>query len=1028
MDKGNPVMYKDGDKYKKGKIHSIEDGSYKITDSKGNVVGMFKKDQLKPVRAEGKTNSKSGQAVVRLAQDGMHRADTNAMFTAENDKDQKKLDKARDLFSQALQKAGVSRAFDKEGVLNKDLELNDETMAKLKKVLGRSKAGKVLLDQFKSAYTKELEIHVPDSLKAQIEAEGVSVGPNGTARISVGKFEQLRDVLGGLSIDSGARKHLEEHFNRKDRKPMEERMPEIIKNYDPRSVDTKTAFGKAYRDQFKDDSFMMEKDKGLYGVQLQGVTHLIERGRGIVGHGMGIGKTATGVAAAMHYKATQIANGEKPKKTLIVSPAGIQSDWGKEIGGNTNSRALYIGSQGTLKKNNADGTVMKAANGRNMFGQNGTEQESVGAKQFLKNMDSIGKEDHDFHIMSYDQFKKMRHEIANSGLYDNIIIDEIHAFKNQSGQRGKSLAETTDKFKNVWGLSGTPMENDAREVYSLIDTVTGGKHALGTKKEFTDNYLMKDKNGKIIGVKENKAHKLGDILANVVQFRAGTDVKRTDNSTIQFPQLVGATSEANPNPQSDFIGNMVDRNRDHQTTDYYGTKHSVFDYKGDMQTVTAKDGSTYEVPTTEPTNLDKDTEDFYSKYRELQAQHLPESKLKELAQAASTGYDTGSANSKSSGKNYLTAMQKLQKYLNGGKHIENMYVPGGGSALDSEATGEQTIAKAPGKKKAEGMKPYNPVTGEGHYTVDSDGHKRYFESDGKGGYNRNADGSPKLLPPLHYNNPKAQYLKQRLNTYLDALANENASRKKAGQPELMPKVVCKSSYTTFGTDIMDNVIRDVQREHPHLAYWANKLKKEGKPPLDAGQFTGEATDRESTKTGFRGNKKDYANNQGNLWATTVSPAGKEGVDFGNAHLMLMYDQDWNPQRMAQFTARVRRSDSAEKAHNQVGRSNSVRVESLHMPGTVEDFMFNAEDAKMRDINQVTRATRDEEESRKFGDSEAQIGTSRRFSRGANRKVGNTPKNTKLAPDREVAIPEPRKRAAARQEVAATKALKLVILL
>jgi hypothetical protein len=350
-----------------------------------------------------------------------------------------------------------------------------------------------------------------------------------------------------------------------------------------------------------------------------------------------------------------------------------------------------------------------------------------------------------------------------------------------------------------------------------------------------------------------------------------------------------------------------------------------------------------------------------------------------------------------------------------------MYVPGGKSALDSESTGAQSDGGKKGKKKSEGFKPYNPMTGEGHYIVDESGHKRYFESDGEGGYLRNADGSPKLLPPLHHNNPKAQYLKQRISTYLDALASENSRRRKAGQPELMPKVVVKSGYTTFGTDIVDNVLRDLQNEHPHLQYWANKLQKEGKQSLAAGQFTGEAGDREHTKTAFRGNKDDYAKDQGNLWATSVSPAGKEGVDFGNAHLMLMYDQDWNPEKMAQFTARVRRSDSV-KSHEQVDRSNSVRVESLHMPGTVEDFMFNAEDNKAANTRKLKESTRQAEQSPKFGDSESKAGYSKNFTRNAKHKAGAKPIGAKTNP-------EPMKPVKPKSNAQqAAKSLKLVILL
>jgi len=725
--------------------------------------------------------------------------------------------------------------------------------------------------------------------------------------------------------------------------------------------------------------------------------------------------------AGLHYKAQKLANGEKPKKTLIVAPKGIMSDWGKEIGNHTTAKALYIGNG--LTKKGVDGKVMKHENGRNLWGQDGTEQEAVSAKSFLKNLEKHASEDHDFHIVSYDTFMRNREHFANSGMYDNIVIDEVHAFKNQKGKRGQSLAETTDKFKNVWGLSGTPMENDAREVWSLVDTITGGKHELGTLKEFQDKFMKKDKNGKLVGVKPEMAEKLGDILANIVQFRSGADVTYNDGSKIEFPHLVGATSPDQPNPKVDFIGNMVDRSRDHATTDYYGTKHSVTDFEAGTKTVTSKNGETYEVQTFTPKNLDPATEAMYNTYRQLQAKYLPESKLNELASAAASGFDQ--AGNRSDKSNYLTAMQKLQKFLNA-PLAHKMYVPGG-NAIESDETDAQS--ETPQSDKGGGLKPYDPKTGEGHYIIDENGFKRYFESDGQGGFKRNPDGSPRLLPPLHEDNPKAQYLKKRINQYLSSLQKENRERVARGEKPLVPKVVVKSSYTTFGTDIVDNVLKEIRNTHPIF----RDLAEHGYTDLGQGRFTGDADDREQTKVGFRGNKKDYLNNQGNLWATTVSPAGKEGVDFGNAHIMFHYDQDWNPQKMAQFTARVRRSDSAT-THVQAGRANAVRVESLHMPGTVEDFMFNAQDSKMASIKQVTDNTRMAERNPKLGETESRLGYGHRgFT--SRKHPGAKPKapTTVQKPTQPVQTPAPGragndsvlpKKAAAQ----ADKALKLVILL
>jgi DNA-directed RNA polymerase sigma subunit (sigma70/sigma32)/preprotein translocase subunit YajC len=991
MKKGNDVMYPVGDgKFKKGRINNIEGDTFKITDGDGHVIGMFKKGELQAAKEKGRILANSGQAVVKTVNSSVHRMDTGEAFADEKPA-------AKELFTQALRKAKVNSAFDADGNISDNLELSDAMHRNLTKVLGKSKAGRAMMKKFNStAQPTELEIHVPDSMREQLESEGVRVMANGTARISNAKFEHLRDKLGSLSMTHEARQHLNTHFRSKDREP--KKMAELKKGYQAFEMDAKDPLTKHYQDQFKDtyvsqqwlkgdaskgdkvdsEGYKLGDDGkrmpgGLYSTQLEGLAHLRERGRAIAGHGMGTGKTILGVTAALHYKAEQLAKGETPKKTLIVAPKGIMSDWGKEIGSHTKSKGLFIGGGSSFK-----GSIEK--DGKKHWGQKGNEQETADIRSFKKG--SHAGQDHDFHIVSYDTFMTHRDHFASSGDYHNIVIDEVHAFKNKKGQRGSALAETTNKFKNVWALSGTPMENDAREAHALIDTVTGGQHELGNPKEFTEAYMQKDKNGKITGLRSawapntsdhvkgtysSPAEKLGDIMANTIQFRGGEDVQYNDGSKIHFPHLEGHTDGEGWAPKTDFMSNMVDRSRDHNTNNFYGTKHSITDFETNEKEVTnSKNGESYKVTTTTPKNESPALKQMYEKYKELEGRYLPESKRNELATAAATGIDQG----KKGDGNYLTAMQKLGKFLNA-PNSHRMFV-GGGDALESEATDAQA---AKGKKDgAAGLKPYDPKTGEGHYNVDKNGFKRYFESDGAGGYKKDSKGKPVELPPLHHDNPKAQYLHDRVHKYLDHLQKENKDRVKRGEVPMVPKMVVKSSYTTFGTDIVGNVLHDVRKSHPIF----DDLKAQGMDTdkITHGEFTGAATDREATKSGFRGNKNDYAKNQGNLWATTVSPAGKEGVDFGNAHMMIHYDQDWNPQKMAQFTARVRRSDSA-KTHKAMNRANSVRVESLHVPNTVEDFMFNAQDSKIKGVEQLTNSTRRAEENPKLGDTESRLGRSHR---------------------------------------------------
>jgi hypothetical protein len=106
-----------------------------------------------------------------------------------------------------------------------------------------------------------------------------------------------------------------------------------------------------------------------------------------------------------------------------------------------------------------------------------------------------------------------------------------------------------------------------------------------------------------------------------------------------------------------------------------------------------------------------------------------------------------------------------------------------------------------------------------------------------------------------------------------------------------------------------------------------------------------------------------------------------------------------------------------------------------MPGTIEDFMFNAEDSKMKDIQQVTQATRQAEQAVRYGDSEARAGVSRNFTRSQKRKAGAKPKLRAVPPNRPkhiVSIPAmpTSLRATGTSEVAATdeKSIKYVVIL
>lgn len=954
MEMGNQVLYKAGSGYRKGKILAPStDGKGVIVQHADGTQQVYSKGDLKAATREGRiqhqtSDGRSGHLVVDTGAERTYRASLNDFnlfaTSAKNQRTQSGL-------QQAVEKAGGH--IDDQGGVTMTGNQYDHML----KQIGRTNIGKAFGKHLVKSEVPNLTLHVPEHLRRAVEDSGVRVTKGGKATISTAKFEELRDVLGGASLTYKARNSLEQHFRRKDRDPdSPEYAAELQKQYQPGHIAPGTAafskmspqekrYATAFHGQFKEGSFMLDPENGgFYKTQLEGIDHLRRQKNAIAGHGMGTGKTNTGIGAILSDRAERMAKGEKPKRTLIVAPAGITSDWVKEFKKHTNLSTAVIGTN-------------KKQFGQHTEGGEDLRTEGISGRDFYRKMGKhqAGEEghDHDVHIMSYEHFMKNKDKLANSGMYDNTVIDEIHAFKNKGSSRGKSLAESTGKFDNVWGLSGTPMENDVREMHSLVDTVTGGKHSLGSKKEFEEKYMMKNrKTGKIEGVNPDRMEDLGKELSNFVQFRAGEDVKFNNGATVDFPELMkvgydGKSDKGDPNT-------------------YYGAKVPSTEYH-------ESDGGKL-VPHIDP----KDTtyHNWYGEYKKLHESLLPDDNSVQEALAKD-----GIGGGKKGKKNVLRAVQQLQQFANGGLHSRDIYRPG-----DAEEGFEQQVGKKTGSSS---FKPYDPKTGEGNYVLNEHGMKQYLKADGKGSFAKNPDGSPALLPPLHHNNPRARQLKDEVNKYLDSLDAENAQRP-AGQ-KLTPKVLVKSASTTYGTDIVENVMKEVAMERG--------LAKKGTDGWDygLGSFTGQNANREEVKSAFRGEKRDakthsYLGNQGSMWASTVSPAGKEGVDFGNAHLMVHYDQDWNPQRMAQFTARVRRSDS-KKTHDQTQWNrdidtkgheghNVVRVLSLHQPGTVDDYLFKAQDRKIGDIQRVTEGTKTAEKLGNIGETQ----TSTQSTRGGSAMV------------------------------------------
>lgn len=60
-------------------------------------------------------------------------------------------------------------------------------------------------------------------------------------------------------------------------------------------------------------------------------------------------------------------------------------------------------------------------------------------------------------------------------LFDVLNIDEISTFKSPRGKRYKALKSIVERFRTVWGLTGTPRPNGYEEQYPLLKLISRGK-------------------------------------------------------------------------------------------------------------------------------------------------------------------------------------------------------------------------------------------------------------------------------------------------------------------------------------------------------------------------------------------------------------------------------------------------------------------------------------------------------------------------------------------------------------------------
>jgi DNA repair and recombination protein RAD54B len=163
---------------------------------------------------------------------------------------------------------------------------------------------------------------------------------------------------------------------------------------------------------------------------------------------MGLGKTLQTVALVWTLlKQSPVAGQQLAKKVLIVAPSSLLRNWEKEF-------RKWLGSERI--------TVHVAETGDKVM-----QFRSYSSAPVL--------------LVSYEMMVRTLPDLAKVP-WDLIVCDEAHRLKNSTIKASAGLAELPCRRRVL--LTGTPVQNDLGELYSLVEAV-GRPCLLGPRHQFT---------------------------------------------------------------------------------------------------------------------------------------------------------------------------------------------------------------------------------------------------------------------------------------------------------------------------------------------------------------------------------------------------------------------------------------------------------------------------------------------------------------------------------------------------------------
>lgn len=114
---------------------------------------------------------------------------------------------------------------------------------------------------------------------------------------------------------------------------------------------------------------------------------------------------------------------------------------------------------------------------------------------YRKELKKFNINDKDYHLVSYEKFRRNPNAIIDKYRPELLIADEFHRTKDPTSLTGDTIRDARFRVNKFLGLTGSPIQNHPSEIADLLYTATG-KPILGRdSKEFNKHFIKEKKVG-----------------------------------------------------------------------------------------------------------------------------------------------------------------------------------------------------------------------------------------------------------------------------------------------------------------------------------------------------------------------------------------------------------------------------------------------------------------------------------------------------------------------------------------------------